>query len=106
MIQQQRSGKLVRDRIPDIIRANGGDSHTTVLDDREYTLALQAKVHEEIEELLASPADKRTEELADIVEVLYALAEHYGLDWDAVEIVRLRKKHERGGFEGRVWLEP
>ncbi len=106
MVHQQRSGKLVRDKIPDIIRANGGTPHTVLLDDRAYALALQAKVHEEVEELLASEPDKRTEELADIVEVLHALAEHYGIDWDTVETVGLAKKHERGGFEGRVWLEP
>jgi predicted house-cleaning noncanonical NTP pyrophosphatase (MazG superfamily) len=106
MVERQESGKLVRDRIPEIIRVNGGDPRVVILDDREYALALQAKVHEELEELLASPVDKRVGELADILEVLYGLAEHYGIDWDTVEEARLHAKHERGGFEGRVWMRP
>ncbi len=95
----------MRDKIPDVIRRSGGHPHTALLSDEEYDLALQAKLHEEIGELLAAPADSRTEELSDVVDVLYALAEHYGIDWDAVEAVGLRKRHEKGGFEGRVWLE-
>jgi len=95
----------VRDKVPDTIRAAGGDPHTALLGDEEYDLALQSNLHEEIAKLLAAPEDERIEELADVVEVLYALAEHYGIDWDAVESVGVTKKHEKGGFEGRVWLE-
>jgi predicted house-cleaning noncanonical NTP pyrophosphatase (MazG superfamily) len=66
---------------------------------------LRAKLLEEVEELLAAPDDKRVEEVADVVEVLYAMVEHYGLDWDEVEVEGLRKRHEKGGFEGRIWLQ-
>ena len=105
MVQQERSGKLVRDRIPDIIREAGGDPTTTLLGDEDYTEALRLKLLEEVEELLAAPAEKRIEEVADVVEVLEAMVQDYGLDWDEVEAEGLRKRHERGGFEGRVWLD-
>ena len=105
MVQPERSGKLVRDRIPEIIREAGGDPQTTLLGDEDYTEALRLKLLEEVEELLASPAEKRIEEVADVVEVLKAIVQDYGLDWDAVEGEGVRKRHERGGFEGRIWLE-
>jgi predicted house-cleaning noncanonical NTP pyrophosphatase (MazG superfamily) len=105
MMQQERSGKLVRDGIPDIIRANGGNPRTFILLDDDYTTSLRSKLLEEVEELLSAPAEKRTEEVADLVEVLHTMVDDFGLDWEMVEAERLRKRHERGGFEGRVWLE-
>ena len=106
MVQQRRTGKLVRDRVPEILRAAGDDPRTAVLSDEEYDLALQSKLHEEVAKMVAASDDRCTEELADVLEVLYALAEHHGLDWDTVEHFGLAKRHEMGGFEGRVWLEP
>jgi predicted house-cleaning noncanonical NTP pyrophosphatase (MazG superfamily) len=106
MDHEQRPGRLVRDKVPDIIREAGGAPRTVVLDDEPYALALQAKLLEEVEELLAATGEQRVEEVADVVEVLYAMVEHYGLDWDDVEVEGRRKRRESGGFEGRVWLEP
>lgn len=106
MVQQRRTGKLVRDRVPEILRATGDAPRTAVLSDEEYDLALQSKLHEEVAKMEAASDDRRMEELADVLEVLYAIAEYHGLDWDTVEHVGLTKRHERGGFEGRVWLQP
>src|SRR5665213_540812 len=105
VMQQRRTGKLVRDRVPEILRAEGGNPRTAVLSDEEYDLALQAKLHAEIAKMVAASNESRAEELADVLEVLYALAECHGLDWDTVEHVGLNKRHQKGGFEGRVWLE-
>jgi len=103
-VQQEQSGKLVRDKIPDIIKADGGDPQVVILDAEEYTTSLRSKLLEEVEELLSASDENRVEEVADVVEVLHAMVQHYGLDWDAVEAEGLRKRHERGGFEGRLWL--
>jgi predicted house-cleaning noncanonical NTP pyrophosphatase (MazG superfamily) len=105
MVEQEGSGKLVRDKIPDIIREAGGEPATVILNDTDYTVALRAKLLEEVSELLEAPANRRTEEAADVVEVLHAMMEDYGLDWDAVEVEALRKRQERGGFGGRIWLK-
>jgi predicted house-cleaning noncanonical NTP pyrophosphatase (MazG superfamily) len=104
-VGEHRTGRLVRDRIPELLRAAGDDPRTSVLGDEEYDLALQARLHEEIAKMVAASDDRRTEALADVLEVLYALAEYHGLDWDTVEHVGLTRRHEKGGFEGRVWLE-
>jgi predicted house-cleaning noncanonical NTP pyrophosphatase (MazG superfamily) len=96
--------KLVRDRIPDIIEAEGSTAVTRVLDDQEYRHALMAKLIEETNEARdASPHDLPAE-LADVLEVLRALAELSGLGWD--ELVRLadEKRAERGGFTARIFL--
>ena len=105
MANQGLSGKLVRDKIPEIIGADGGDPNVRTLNDEEYTASLKAKLIEEVDELLTAPVEKRTEEVADVIEVLQAMVQNYGLKWDAVEVECLRKRGERGGFEARVWLE-
>lgn len=100
--------KLIRDRIPAIIRARGGDPITYVAEIAEYVERLFDKLGEETEELRASvAADDGTapDELADVLEVVCALAAHLGIPWADLEKIRQRKAEERGGFADRiVWV--
>ena len=90
--------KLVRDRIPELF-----PTYTyRVLDEAEYGSALRNKLAEEVQEYLT---DRTSEELADVLEVLQALAALHGLTPQELEEVRTRKAAERGGLAGRVWLE-
>lgn len=95
-------GKLIRDRIPEIIAAQGKECETRILDGAEYHLELERKLQEEVAEYLASGA---AEELADMMEVIYAIAQENGLSPEDLERLRLEKREQRGGFEGRVFLE-
>jgi predicted house-cleaning noncanonical NTP pyrophosphatase (MazG superfamily) len=93
-------GKLVRDKIPQIIRAKGQMPIVYVADANEYRTSLRAKLREEVQEFLDS--DHNLEELADILEVLYALAEDCGTDRQQLEKLRAAKAEERGGFSDRI----
>ena len=104
MIEPGSRGKLVRDRIPDIIRAAGGDPHTELLDDESYARNLHEKLKEEVQELLDADAGHLLEEMGDVLEVLHAMASNSGLAWEAVEEARHKKAEERGGFQGRIFL--
>ena len=99
-------GKLVRDRIPEIIEAAGGQAATRLLDQAERLPALLAKLQEESNELrtAASPAEQR-EELADALEVLRGIASELGLPWADIESAAARKRAKRGGFEAGIWLQ-
>lgn len=68
--------KLVRDRIPEIIEARGKKPNVRILEQEEYLHHLEAKLDEEVAEY---HRDKNAEELADILEVVYALAEANGV---------------------------
>ncbi|OWL95193.1 hypothetical protein CBQ26_14060 [Deinococcus indicus] len=91
-------GKLVRDRIPDLF---GGQ--TRLLNGEEYRAALRAKLEEEVAEYLQSG---EPEELADVLEVLHALAALHDLTPEDLEALRRAKADARGGFTGRVWWTP
>ncbi|MFJ6864108.1 nucleoside triphosphate pyrophosphohydrolase [Streptomyces termitum] len=95
-------GKLVRDRIPEIIRENGAVPVTYVADRDEYRARLRAKLGEEVAEFLEADADSAPEELAGILEVIQALAEDMGLEPEQLEKIRRAKADERGGFADRV----
>ena len=93
--------KLVRDRIPEIIEASGRKCEWEVLSDEEYLVRLDEKLQEELAEY---QEDKSLEELADLLEVLMAVAEARG-SMAQVEAIRLEKKARRGGFEKKILLK-
>jgi predicted house-cleaning noncanonical NTP pyrophosphatase (MazG superfamily) len=97
--------KLVRDRIPEIIRANGNKFNTRILDEAEYKEELQLKLKEELHEYLEAMEDSHAvEELADMLELIYSLVEVHYSSFDELEEVRREKKEVRGGFDERVYL--
>jgi predicted house-cleaning noncanonical NTP pyrophosphatase (MazG superfamily) len=96
--------KLVRDRIPDMIRKSGKKCETAVFTESEYRGALLAKLVEEAQEAAqAAPAELATE-LADLLEVFDATIDAHGLSRAAIEQERSRRRLERGGFEARFRL--
>lgn len=97
-----RYDKLVRDRIPDIIAEKGERSTVHVASDEEYRSKLREKLTEEVAEFMESG---EREELADVLEVVYALAAERGLSQEELERIRREKAEKRGGFAGRIILE-
>ena len=97
-------GKLVRDRIPEIIRADGGSPRVSKLKPDEFRQALLQKLLEESEEAVDSAPDRLLEELADVQEVLLALLTTNGWAIEDLESVRSDKKRERGAFSEAFYL--
>ena len=95
-------GKLVRDRIIDIIIANGESPVYHTLSDEEYLKELHKKVFEEAQEFVEEDSP---EELADLLEVIYAISKVKNINMEEVENIRLKKREKRGGFEDRIYLE-
>lgn len=96
-----KHNKLVRDKIPAIIAAQGRKPITKTLSGEEYKICLEQKLQEEVAEYIQ---DKNSEELADILEVVYALAQDLGVTPQQLEQVRLQKALESGGFTRRQFL--
>lgn len=97
--------KLVRDRIPEIIEKTGKKFTTTILSDQEYIKELKKKSFEELEEYLSTTnKEDALEELADVLEIIHALAECHGSSIKEVEAIRERKAEKRGGFQEKIFL--
>jgi predicted house-cleaning noncanonical NTP pyrophosphatase (MazG superfamily) len=94
--------KLVRDKIPEIIKNKGEISVTHKASDDEYARKLREKLNEEVNEFLKS---NNPEELADIIEVVNALGESMDINKEKIESLRLKKAEERGSFKDRIILD-
>ena len=94
--------KLIRDRIPEIIAATGKTAQIRVLSDEEYADALERKLTEEVSEYLES---KEPMELADILQVIEALAENAGVSFDELLTMKAAKQRANGAFRRRLLLE-
>ncbi|MPQ44019.1 nucleoside triphosphate pyrophosphohydrolase [Clostridium tarantellae] len=93
--------KLVRDLIPDIINKSGKQCEYEIVSKDNKVKRLEEKLIEEVNEYLA---DKNLEELADIMEVLFALAKNLGYSEKDLFDKRLEKKINRGGFDKGIIL--
>ena len=96
-----RYRKLVRDRIPEIIEASGKVCTAEILSDEEYIRMIDAKLDEELAEY---HEDQNIEELADLLEVIYAAALARGYTVEQLERIRAEKAEKRGGFQKKILL--
>lgn len=97
-------GKLVRDKIPEIIESNGEIPITKVLSDIEYRFELEKKLLEECNEVINSSGNDRIEELADLLEVMISLSKLEDKSFDDIVEVCKKKRLKRGGFDKRIYL--
>ena len=95
--------KLVRDKIPEIIKSNGANKvNIKILNDEEYLSALNTKLEEELKEYLSSGD---IEELADLEEVLRAILDTKQTTYSDFEKIRQSKADKRGAFKNKIFLE-
>lgn len=97
--------KLVRDRIPEIIKAEGGEPEVRTLDSAEYAKYVRLKLVEEAGEANAAKTrEEMVKELSDVLEVMEALMRHEGIRPDEVTELKQKRREERGGFDKRIYL--
>lgn len=93
--------KLIRDKIPQIIGKSGKQAIIKEVSDKEYLELLNLKLGEELQEYLDSES---IEELADLVEVVYAILEHRKVSLQEFEVLRKQKVKDSGAFKEKIML--
>lgn len=96
--------KLVRDKIPDIIKNSDNQCEISILNDDEYIEALRQKLVEEAKETAIATPQELVEELADVMEVIDTLMTAAGIDRETVKEIQKQKRFIRGGFDNRIKL--
>ncbi|GAA0126501.1 nucleoside triphosphate pyrophosphohydrolase [Clostridium sp. CTA-19] len=94
--------KLVRDLIPEVIKKDGKECDVYICEKAEFTKRLEDKLQEEVNEYLE---EKNLEELADVMEVLFGLAENLGYSEKELLKKREEKLKDRGGFKKGIVLQ-
>jgi predicted house-cleaning noncanonical NTP pyrophosphatase (MazG superfamily) len=99
-----RVDKLIRDKLPAMMESQGLTVFTRRLGDAEFAARLKDKLVEEAAETrIAADRAELIDEMADVREVLLALAAAHGISEDEVEARRAAKRAERGGFDARIY---
>lgn len=97
--------KLVRDKILEIIERDGKTYESFAIFGDKLTLALKNKLAEETKEYETAKNNiAAKEELADILEVIEALAKQHGSSFEEICLIKEIKKEHRGGFEKGIVL--
>lgn len=98
-------GKLVRDRIPEIIIKNNRTPKTRILSNVEYSKELNKKLLEETSELLLSKSKKDIlNETTDILEIIDAVGQYHKIKFNQILKNKQKKSKERGSFKKRIYL--
>lgn len=93
---------LVHDKLPEILERKGKICKTHTAKESEFRKKLREKLKEEVSEYLK---DGSPEELVDIIEVVYKLAEIDGISKAKLEKIRKLKQEYKGKFDDRVILD-
>ncbi len=101
-MKKTKYDKLIRDKIPEIIEKSGKKTIIEVLDDHTFKQYLDDKLSEELQEYLASD---NVEELADLIEVVYAILKHKKVSLADFDNIRMKKVVERGAFDKKLRLK-
>lgn len=97
-----RYDKLVRDKIPEIIKKRGEKCKVHVASNEEYGQKLKEKLYEEVKEF---NEEETMGEMADILEIIDAICSHKKFNRKKLETVKKQKARERGGFKKKIILE-
>jgi predicted house-cleaning noncanonical NTP pyrophosphatase (MazG superfamily) len=98
----RKYNKLVRDKIPQIIKSKGGKFKLHIAQDLEYWQMLKKKLMEEFKEFSKHESE---EEYADILEVVEAIGKYKKFNFKEVQRIKIEKFKKRGGFKKRIILE-
>jgi len=93
--------KAIRDKIPEIIQKDGHTCNVQSLSDEKFIIEIEKKLSEEVTEY---QNDKNPEELADILEVVYRIAQLQGISKEELEKIRIKKLQDSGGFDKNLFL--
>jgi predicted house-cleaning noncanonical NTP pyrophosphatase (MazG superfamily) len=94
--------KLVRDKIPDILKGNKVKFKSHTANKKEYLDKLYEKLIEEFEEFKAKPS---IDEFGDMLEVLESIGKYYNFDLMEIKMRKKLKKDTNGGFEKKIILD-
>jgi predicted house-cleaning noncanonical NTP pyrophosphatase (MazG superfamily) len=96
--------KLIRDKLPQIMRISGIQLFERVMEKDEYLKKLKDKLLEEVKEVIESQSEKEMqEEFADLLEVILALLKVYGVELTHIQKIAEQKRLEKGGFDKRIY---
>lgn len=104
MMKKYYHQKLIRDKIPEKIKATGDDYETSVLGKTEFEKELKTKLVEESNEVARASKEELLNELADVLELIKSIASHHKIPFLKIQKFQEEKRKKRGGFKKKLFL--
>jgi predicted house-cleaning noncanonical NTP pyrophosphatase (MazG superfamily) len=104
-MEKKEYNTLVRDYFPELMKEKGKNVEFEVLDNSQYSEKLMEKFNEEVDKFRNAGTDRLLSESVDLLEIIYAIADHRGITESELEFMRQLKKTRSGGFRKRVMLK-
>ncbi|MEH7442052.1 nucleoside triphosphate pyrophosphohydrolase [Bacillus sp. JJ1122] len=104
-MEKKVHNKLVRDYFPELMKEKGREIEFDILDSKQFSEKLMEKFNEEVEKFRHAGTDRLLSEIVDLLEVIYAIADHRGITESEVEFMRQLKKNRSGGFRKKIMLK-
>jgi predicted house-cleaning noncanonical NTP pyrophosphatase (MazG superfamily) len=104
MIKKYFHRKLIRDRIPEVIKASGGVGKIVELSPKKFEKELKKKLIEEAREVVKADKDEILNELADVLELTKSIGDHYKIKFSTIEKAQGEKRKKRGDFTKKLFL--
>jgi len=104
MIKKYFHNKLIRDKIPEVIKASGGEGKIIELSPKRFENELKKKLVEESREVVKADKNEILNELADVLELTKSIGDHYKIKFSTIEKAQEEKRKKRGGFKKKLFL--
>jgi predicted house-cleaning noncanonical NTP pyrophosphatase (MazG superfamily) len=104
-MEKKEYNTLVRDYFPERMKEKGKNVEFEVLDNSQYSEKLMEKFNEEVDRFRKAGTDRLLGKSVDLLEIIYAIAEHRGITESELEFMRQLKKTRSGSFRKRVMLK-
>lgn len=100
-----KQNKLVRDKIIQIMESHGSKLYSFQLNDQDFNKQLKIKLQEEAAEVQRTQTSQELiEELADVLEIVHALAKLHNINNQDLMKAQEQKRKEKGGYSDRIFL--
>ncbi len=100
-----KAEKLIRDKLQEILAQKDIETTCTKIEGKQLLKALQEKLVEETKECMVDDKNEILAELADVIEVIHAIAKACDFSLDQIEQARVKKHADRGGFDEGIYCK-
>lgn len=104
-MEKKEYNKLVRDYYPELLKQKGKTTEIEVLGGCQYSEKLMENFDEGVSNFKKANSDRLLSEIIDLLEIVYAIADHRGITESEVDFMRQLKKNQSGGFKKRIMLK-
>lgn len=98
---KHKYNKLVRDRVPEILKSSGHQVEYKILSESQLLLALQDKLLEKAQKFAEKPTEN---DISDMFELMDLIIDKFEYEQMHIDYLRLKNRELQGGYTQNIYL--